>query len=228
MKIARDKAFERLIKLKKGKVSQKITTIRSRHKASLLLSTELVEENGTEDWTVTSASNKANQYHIKKESVNCTFSCCLHCDDCNICIHQYSCTCPDHLIYATICKHIHLVIRYLRIQNTSSFNDTTTNSLVDDTILLNEIRSTKTATSIDNLKDFAMKKFNELQTCIRNSTSEYEVQSVCSHLLSAINISKALKSTTNSSLKCNISHSTSFHSSYFSCSYETSMELYVM
>ena len=30
----------------------------------------------------------------------------------------------------------------------------------------NEIQSTKTATSVDNLKDFAMKKFNEPQTCI--------------------------------------------------------------
>ena len=30
----------------------------------------------------------------------------------NICIHSYSCNCPDHLIHNTICKHIHLVVRF--------------------------------------------------------------------------------------------------------------------
>ena len=38
----------------------------------------------------------------------------LQCTECDICIHEYSCTCPDSMVRLTICKHIHLLLRMFR------------------------------------------------------------------------------------------------------------------
>ena len=42
LRLARDKAFDRLVKLEKGKTTNRLTVIHARHKASLELSSELV------------------------------------------------------------------------------------------------------------------------------------------------------------------------------------------
>ena len=113
LKIARDKAYELLIKSEKGKISHRITCIRQRHKTSLKMSTNLVEENGDDCWKVVSSSNLLVCYEVCKEDCSCSATCSLRCTQCDICIHQYSCTCPDSLVRLTICKHIHWLSRKL-------------------------------------------------------------------------------------------------------------------
>jgi len=50
----------------------------------------------------------------------------LHrCHECNICIHNYTCTCPDALIRHTICKHVHAVARHMNTNTTMMDADTT-------------------------------------------------------------------------------------------------------
>ena len=44
--------------------------------------------------------------------------CKLICTGCGSCIHQFSCTCVDSCIKWNMCKHIHLVCRYLRNSET--------------------------------------------------------------------------------------------------------------
>ena len=117
MKIAKDKAFERLIKLEKGKTSYRIGIINSRHVHSIKLSIEAVRDTNCNEWTVTSTSKPETHYTIKKQQTICQ-NCHIRCKECNICIHEYTCTCPDSLLNVTMCKHIHLVIRYIN----SNFN----------------------------------------------------------------------------------------------------------
>ena len=38
--------------------------------------------------------------------------------DSHICIQMYTCDCPDSLIRASICKHIHLLVRFLSASST--------------------------------------------------------------------------------------------------------------
>ena len=122
MKLARDKGFERLVKLEKGKTSGRITTIRKRHDTSLKLSINAVKEIDNTTWMVQSSDGA--QYHtITWDQHKCPINCCLICIDCNICVHCYTCNCPDALIQSTICKHIHLVVRY---QHTHSPSPCTT------------------------------------------------------------------------------------------------------
>lgn len=117
MKFNRDKAFERMIKLTKGKCSHKIKSINDRHQASLKLPFGSVQEieNGSGSgcyWSVKSEDGK-RYYNIATSEEQCKETTCrLKCIECNICYHKYACTCPDFLIYSTICKHIHLVQRY--------------------------------------------------------------------------------------------------------------------
>ena len=112
MKIAKDKAFERLIKLEKGKTSYRIGIINSRHVHSIKLSIQAVTETHCNEWTVTSTSKPENHYTIKKQQTFCQ-NCHIRCKECNVYIHEYTCTCPNSLLNVTMCKHIHLVIRYI-------------------------------------------------------------------------------------------------------------------
>ena len=112
LKLARDKGFERIVKLEKGKNSGRINTIKQRHQSSKKLLTSSVQATDQYlSWKVTSADSKA-EYHIHQTNKECPHNCSLKRADCNICVHIYYCDCPDALIKGTICKHIRLVARY--------------------------------------------------------------------------------------------------------------------
>lgn len=53
LKFARDKGFDRLVKLEKGKITKRIKTIQARHKNSLELLQDNVHEESTSQWTLT-------------------------------------------------------------------------------------------------------------------------------------------------------------------------------
>ena len=110
MKISRDKLFERLCKLEKGKISGRLSAIRKRHLASTKLSFHLITRNTDMEWNVQSSDQKQD-YIVTVENLKCSQKCELVCRECAVCIHMYSCTCMDYLTNHTICKHIHLVSR---------------------------------------------------------------------------------------------------------------------
>ena len=110
MKVARDKGFERLCKLEKGKVTGRLAVIKKRHGESTKLQTEAMTVHSTTEWGVKS-SDGTQIYTVCLEMMTCPFNCKLKCEQCNICVHTYTCSCNDALINHTICKHIHLVAR---------------------------------------------------------------------------------------------------------------------
>ncbi|XP_032235552.2 uncharacterized protein LOC116617195, partial [Nematostella vectensis] len=112
MQYVRDKAFNRMIKMTKGKLSYRINNISKRHKQSLLMSPQNAVTVGDGVWSVSSDDNK-HVYRVVLHANCCPedTKCKVRCKECNICIHQSQCTCPDSLITTTICKHIHLAKR---------------------------------------------------------------------------------------------------------------------
>lgn len=110
MKFIRDKLFDRLIVMNKGKICSKIHALRSRHKSSKTLDLKLVVKTET-GFEVPSAS-KNEIYLIQERQPSCT--CKLICTECQICLHYYSCTCIDSCIRWNMCKHIHLIQRFLK------------------------------------------------------------------------------------------------------------------
>ena len=80
LKFARDKAFERLVKLEKGKVTARIHVIMARHLASQKLPTHLVTEQSDTSWIVTSHDGQRD-YYVTWESDGCQLQ-CLKCTEC--------------------------------------------------------------------------------------------------------------------------------------------------
>ncbi|XP_050506252.1 uncharacterized protein LOC126884365 [Diabrotica virgifera virgifera] len=119
IKLIKDKLFERLITLNKGKISSKLRELRKRHKTSLNLDmdTIVMSEMG---WEIPSSSTN-DIYLVQKNKPSC--DCRLVCDLCQSCLHSYSCTCLDNSIRWNMCKHIHLVCQFMKghqIQDTNA------------------------------------------------------------------------------------------------------------
>jgi len=114
VKFSRDKAFDRAIKLTKGKSTYRTSVIASRHKESLKIGNESVvcPTSETGNWFVLSGDGKYNHEVVMVSSV-CTEAsqCQMVCPDCKVCSHMFQCNCPDWLVVGTICKHIHAVWR---------------------------------------------------------------------------------------------------------------------
>ena len=144
MKVATDKAFERLCKLEKGKISRRLTVIRRRHVESNKLSQESVTQWSETKWTVLSSDGTQN-YTVIRDTEKCPANCQLQCKDCNICIHSFSCNCMDALVNHTICKQIHLVARNKPIYQCPDSN-TNTCMLSGADLLLNETHTSQLET----------------------------------------------------------------------------------
>ncbi|VEN37183.1 unnamed protein product [Callosobruchus maculatus] len=106
MKFIRDKLFDRLIVMNKGKICSKIDALRSRHKKSETLDYKLV---------VT---------------------------ECQICLHQYSCTCIDSCIKWNMCKHVHLIHRFLK-NNDANTQDANTLESDDNKLIRNNTKKNR-------------------------------------------------------------------------------------
>lgn len=117
IKIARDKFFERIVKLSKGKCSLKLDDIRKRHDTSEAIDVSAVSVLSDTEYAVASSGNSNYTVALLKSSVCKPDNCLLRCLKCNICIHMFSCTCPDYSVAANICKHIHLVGKFKTMGN---------------------------------------------------------------------------------------------------------------
>ena len=80
MKVARDKAFERLCKLEKGKVSGRLALIRKRHAESTKLPSQSVTQCNNTQWSVAS-SDGTREYTVYEETQMCPVNCHLSCEN---------------------------------------------------------------------------------------------------------------------------------------------------
>ena len=187
LKISRDKAFERMIKLEKGK-SSRITTIRKCHTTSLKLDQSVIQHTGENEWSVQSCEHPNVYYKVvQNDSVQCTQdTCTLRCNICNICIHQYCCECPDSILQTTICKHIHLVVRVVKTGQ-SSAQRTHHSTQEDNDNILSEVKN-QSIPPTQSIKEKAILQLNQLSTLIESCDSLDILKTVTNHLLTSINL----------------------------------------
>ena len=109
LKISRDKVFEQLIKLEKGKYTHRVSEINKRHKSISTLEplSENIQAIDDLSWNVSSARDGSITYVVKIVKETCT--CNLRCSMCGACVHMYTCTCIDSTLHATVCKHAHAI-----------------------------------------------------------------------------------------------------------------------
>ena len=106
MEFLRHKSFDRLIKFEKGKLTGRIAIIQNRHNACKSLPLDAVRIVDSCIWNVRSES-EPNEYTIHQLSEECSENCGMRCKECNICVHLYSCSCPDSILQHTICTWLH-------------------------------------------------------------------------------------------------------------------------
>lgn len=102
MTFIRDKAFDHIISMEKGKITAKLSAIRLNHKKSEMVDKYVI----TETSTGFNYCRQQSEFIITKLKDNC--DCDLRCLKCKICLHMYTCTCIDCSIKYNMCIHIHL------------------------------------------------------------------------------------------------------------------------
>jgi hypothetical protein len=110
-KIVRDRTIIRFTQLIKGSNSTKVSEIHNRHKTSLTMPSTAIQQTNSSEWNVHSQKNANFTYTVHRENTTNCHNCKLICTFCQICIHQYTCTCIDSHIKINMCKHIHAVHR---------------------------------------------------------------------------------------------------------------------
>ncbi|XP_065677422.1 uncharacterized protein LOC124808593 [Hydra vulgaris] len=111
LKFNRDKVYERIIKLTKGKISYKLKMVHSRHIASLQLCESFTKvDKGA--WLISSETNACHYRVVIHQKLCDITECFTKCPECKVCTHLYSCDCMDFLTKNIPCKHIHLVHRH--------------------------------------------------------------------------------------------------------------------
>ena len=120
---SRDKLFERITKLTKGKNSAKLKRVHRSHLESMNVPfAKVLKQQNERTWIIESAVGKRIIKHIiseyfveKSQDHPCTekCSCRLSCLDYNVCSRMFRCQCADYLIKCNICKYIHLLSRYM-------------------------------------------------------------------------------------------------------------------
>lgn len=89
--------------------------LRKQHKKGQKIDREKIKKNIDDygevvSWVVESPSNSCEYFTVKKlQPEKCSDTCGVVCSACNVCLHMFSCTCHDYLLYGTMCQHIHSV-----------------------------------------------------------------------------------------------------------------------
>lgn len=153
IKYSRDCIFSRITKLVKQVPSGKIKKIQESHSKSSIITVKQIDGN---NWKAKS-KDTITEYDISKIDDNCKNKCPLRCDECNICIHQFTCTCNDNFLQFNICKHIHACARSCE-KNSYSKN----NVLADD--IKKEITEIASIASSSNISEVVLKEKKDLIT----------------------------------------------------------------
>ncbi|KFM67084.1 hypothetical protein X975_12047, partial [Stegodyphus mimosarum] len=91
-------------------------------------------------WIVFSSKGNTSKSYLEPYSVTYEkeCSCEICCNDCNVCIHKFSCTCHDYSIRFVICKHIYFVVQHFNCHDLNKRPGSFTNSNDDLTIDIDE------------------------------------------------------------------------------------------
>lgn len=198
MKFIRDRMFDRLIFLEKGKLTTKITLMRQRHKKSCEMDMTSVCEID-DGWNIPSETNFGELYLIKR-AYACSKECVLMCKDCNFCLHNFICTCLDNAVRWNMCKHIHLLCR--KLKQIDHIDEENTNFVIDENIEkeeerqfhLENLKQTCKKTSLENMKDKLQKFYDDLGKDVNECDNVEEIKKLTELLETASTSFRKFKS----------------------------------
>ena len=127
------------------------------------------------------------EYSVVCEHDACQQKCQIVCNYCQVCIHMYTCTCMDFLIYHTICKHIHLICsnRQGRLNITLPATSMQDIGIPETKPLLH---SSTPEEKLKKIKDRIHQSLSRISVCMASCTCENDLHLAENHVLSAVNI----------------------------------------
>lgn len=185
LRYVRDKIIGRIIQHTKGKQSIHSRRINQRHRLALTSSFNISAENN-QTWIVSSSEK---DYSVTK-NIELTSKCCnLVCQFCNICIHSFTCNCPDFFMMSTICKHIHYVVyktdKQLTI-NRVQLMEVNKETAVGVEHCMNYLSKSNPTVNSDTIKSNLLTKLSALQTKVHlidiSKMEDCALSQVMSHL----------------------------------------------
>lgn len=102
--LVRNECLFHLMKWDGDILNEKLKEVLASHKEFEKSVTE-IQCKGSE-WTVLDSNS---DFVVNKLDNECEKECGIVCENCNICIHDYNCSCNDYVIGFNICRHIHAV-----------------------------------------------------------------------------------------------------------------------
>ena len=195
LKIARNKVFERLTKLEKGKQTHRISEINKRHMTALqMIPLQVpITQRDEKEWIITSQRGRDVHYCVQLHTDTCT--CKLVCKNCNVCVHMFTCTCTDATLHATICKHIHLLNITNKTTNVSHLQSNSNTIQYFSDILDQESCGTHISELLKSRQQ-AQHHLNELSILLQSCHDVELLKASTQHLVSAITVIKAQKYST--------------------------------
>lgn len=181
LKFVRDKQFQRIIKLDKGKVTCKIHHFNKSHLNAINAKDLFVTPTADEKtWSIQSGNK---EYSVLQNDLEQNHKCHLKCTECDCCIHLFSCSCMDLLIKANICKHIHKVAILTRKHEKIGSNS---EQYPEDEVVLHlETLNKKSLNISDNIKQKSI-KINNTWTSVRNTDTLKQIDTSLEAILSLI------------------------------------------
>ena len=188
LRISRDKAFERLQKLQKGKYSHRVAEINKRHKAAQnVIEKGILPISTEEGWTITSERDPSLVYCISAVNLNC--NCKLACSTCHVCVHMYRCTCLDFALHTTVCKHIHTIG-----MNSHQSKQNSLNSLTNDINYFTSVMGgTETQDTALATQSRVIKLVEEVNFAVRNCLDIEALKASQQHLRAALTVISAIE-----------------------------------
>ena len=116
----------------------------------------------------------------------CPYNCAITCSDCCICLHMYSCDCPDVLIRASICKHIHLLVRFLASTSHTTPSSATVESKTNTAEVIQSIQIPEKLDNVHTCRKKIHDKLLILQKAVDTVTDTTTLQDVNKLLTSAL------------------------------------------
>ena len=111
LRFARDMMFERTIRMIKNKPTFRMEAIAHSHLRSETIPGDYIQAADNSTWIVKSASVGIGPYCVALNSSSTCPGCPLTCPQCNIFVHEFTCTCVDYQIRGNFCKHVHACFR---------------------------------------------------------------------------------------------------------------------
>lgn len=155
------KQAEILQKQIKGKVTLKLSVLRNRHRTAYSVwksGDEQIEVTPIDSSTflvASSQNDESNSYTVRRNerktctSDNETPDCNLLCLSCNICYHEFCCSCQDYSMKNNMCQHIHWLGLWLRNNMVKSEDEEIESIFVDDP-LTDLVTESEVADTVDD------------------------------------------------------------------------------